>query len=168
MLNVRYATIQDAKAIATVHVYSWQTVYRGHIPDNILDNLSCDGREKSWKLLLENHSRVLLLEEDKNIFGFISFCPSRDQDADSTVVAEISALYLSPDKWRKGYGKLLCNTALNEIKKSGYHQVTLWVLDGNHQARKFYANMGFVSNGDFKLDQRDGYTLHEVRYQKIL
>jgi L-amino acid N-acyltransferase YncA len=44
----------------------------------------------------------------------------------SKQVAETSARYLNPTSWRKGFGKLLCNTAIDELRKSGYHEVTLW------------------------------------------
>lgn len=37
---VRKATSEDAPAIAKIHVETWQSVYRGQMPDSLLDNLS--------------------------------------------------------------------------------------------------------------------------------
>lgn len=168
MNHIRIAMITDARVIAKVHVSCWQAIYRGHIPNNILDKLSVDDREKLWISLLANHVGVLVLEEDNELIGFISFCPSRDQDNDPKFVAEISAIYLNPNKWGKGLGKLLCNAAIDELKKLSYKELTLWVLDGNKQARQFYEKMGFIKTSDIKIDQEDGYTLREVRYKKTL
>lgn len=168
MVHIRHAISSDARAIAKIHVCSWQVIYRGHIPDNILDNLSVDEREKLWKTLLEQNTAILVLEENNNLVGFISYCPSRDQGVNPVNVAEISAIYLNPDSWKKGFGQMLCNAAINELIKLGYTEVTLWVLDQNQQAIKFYEKMCFINISEIKIDERDGYTLCEIKYQKIL
>lgn len=168
MIHIRHAIFSDANAIAKIHVSSWQAIYRGHIPDNVLDNLSVDDREQLWKTLLENNAYIIVLEEDNNLIGFLSFCPSRDEDVNPINIAEISAIYLNPDKWRKGFGKMLCDAAINALRKSGYIEVTLWVVADNLQARLFYEKMGFINSGEIKIDERDGYTLREIRYRKIL
>ena len=168
MILIRNAQILDAKAIAKIHISSWQVIYRGHVPDNVLDNLSLNEREKLWTTLLENNVQVLVMEEDKNLIGFVSFCPSRDHDADPTIVAEISAIYLKPDKWRKGFGKLLLNTAIEKLGKLNYSEVTLWVVDSNEQAKQFYKSLGFTNTLDEKIEQSDSYSLHEIRYRKNL
>lgn len=168
MIHIRHAIASDARAIAKIHVSSWQVIYRGYMPDKVLDNLSIDERERLWKTLIEDNVGILVLEESKNLIGFVSFCPSRDQDVEPTNVAEISAIYLNPDSWRKGFGKLLCNAAIEELRKSGYHEVTLWVLDDNQQAKQFYEKMGFINSFDTKTDEEDGCVLREVRYRKNL
>ncbi len=38
IIHIRYATLDDAHAIAANHVASWQAIYRGHIADTVLDN----------------------------------------------------------------------------------------------------------------------------------
>jgi len=42
MINIRLANPTDAREIAKVHVSSWQKIYKGFIPDRILDALSVD------------------------------------------------------------------------------------------------------------------------------
>ena len=169
MANIRYATILDAAAIANTHVASWQAAYCGQIPDNILDSLSVDEREKMWQELLENDVPVLVLEAHSgDIAGFLSYCKSRDEDAISETIAEISALHLKSSYWRQGFGRLLCNEAINELKKLGYSEVTLWVLDSNKQARQFYEAIGFINSADIKITQEEGYTMQEIRYRKPL
>ncbi len=168
MTIIRFASVSDAKAIASVHVASWKVIYRGHIPEKILDNLSVNDREDLWLSLLNNTAKVLVLEQKQQIVGFVSFCSGRDQDIDSSSVAEITAIYLNPNKWRKGLGKLLLRAAIEEIIKDGYKSIYAWVLDSNIQARNFYENLGFISRGETKLEQEGEYTLSEIRYWKSI
>lgn len=169
MTIIRFASVSDAKAIASVHVASWKVIYRGHIPEKILDHLSVNDREDLWLSLLNNKAKVLVLEEqEQQIIGFVSFCSARDQDIDSSSVAEITAIYLNPNKWRKGFGKLLLEAAIEEITKDGYKNIYAWVLDSNIQARNFYENLGFISHNETKLEHEGDYTLSEIRYWKSI
>lgn len=167
--NIRLAKISDANQIAKCHVASWQKIYRGHIPDAVLDALSVEERQQKWQDLLENNIRILVLERDHQVIGFASLCPSRDEDTNPKQCGEISALYLHPDFWHQGLGKKLCTAALIELEKMGFNKVTLWVLKENDQARQFYEAMGFSETGHTKQDHYDQeIILNEVRYQKIL
>ena len=48
-VTVRDATVDDAHAIAEVHVASWRWAYRGQVPEAILDALSVEDREAMWR-----------------------------------------------------------------------------------------------------------------------
>ena len=54
---------------------------------------------------------------------------------------------------------------LEELRKKGYKQAILWVLEGNHRARKFYERHGFVLDGNVR-DSGDG--IKELRYSRML
>lgn len=165
---VRKATLVDAQAIAEVQFKTWQIAYRGHIPDHALDKISLADRIQQWqKLFTEQACNVLVLEIDKTIIGFVSYCPSRDDDTDPTQTAEISAIYLLSDYWQQGFGKMLLEAAEADIKKLNYKKLILWVLASNQPARKFYEKMNF--DADKVIDNQDHLTnvvLKEVRYRK--
>lgn len=168
-VNIRLAKEKDAYSIAKIHVASWQKIYRGHIPDIVLNKLSVNEREGKWRELINNKVIVLIIEKDNVIVGFVSLCPSRDSDKDQKTCGEISAIYLDPGVWHQGLGKKLCNRALSELKSMGFSEVILWVLKENDQARKFYESIGFTPTGDTKADQYDkNVILNEVRYQIFL
>ena len=57
--NIRPAVIHDARAIAQVHVESWKSTYRGILPEALLDGLSVEKREASWRELLTAHASSL-------------------------------------------------------------------------------------------------------------
>jgi ribosomal protein S18 acetylase RimI-like enzyme len=60
------------------------------------------------------------------------------------------------------------SAALEALAKAGYDQVTLWVLDTNARARRFYEAAGFHFDGAEQLDERDGFVLNELRYRRPL
>ena len=139
--GVRIATPEDARAIAVIHVASWQEGYRGQLPDSYLKSLSADAREKMWAQALCEGVSVLLAEKAGKPLGFVSFGPSRDDDAPKAG-AEIFGLYVHPDAWSTGKGQHLHDGALAALGTSGSTVVTLWVLTSNDRARRFYSRHG--------------------------
>jgi ribosomal protein S18 acetylase RimI-like enzyme len=168
-ISIRSARKDDALAIAKVHVISWQKIYRGYIPDKILDNLSINKRTQQWRELINNKVSILLIEKNDEIVGFVSLCPSRDTDQNPSICGEISAIYLNPIVWHQGLGKKLCHSALTELENMGFKEVMLWVLQENHLARKFYESMGFINTNIIKAAEYEKeIVLNEVRYSKKL
>lgn len=64
----------------------------------------------------------------------------------------------------KGYGKILMESVVAELKRQGYENIFLWVLEENIRARHFYEQFGFTLTDDFMEDQIGGKDLREVRY----
>jgi hypothetical protein len=51
-VDIRTAHVDDAAAIATVHVESWRTTYKGIVPDDFLARLSYERRGQLWRQVL--------------------------------------------------------------------------------------------------------------------
>jgi hypothetical protein len=51
-LLVRRAALTDADAIGLVHVRSWQSAYRGTIPQDYLDGLDPARRAQAWRQII--------------------------------------------------------------------------------------------------------------------
>lgn len=166
--NIRLATKADANQIAHVHIASWQAIYRGHIPDDILNNLSLTKREQEWQERLQAGVIAWVVESDNKIIGFASICPTRDTDNDPKKVAEISAIYLLPEFWRKELGQQLCQVVFDKVLDKGFKEITVWVLESNNQARRFYETVGFCETGDRQTDHIGCESLQVVRYRKFL
>lgn len=64
----------------------------------------------------------------------------------------------------KQVGSKLMKHALSMLRKDGYTSATLWVLDTNKNARAFYEKRGWIVEGKTKVDKREGFNLHDVRY----
>lgn len=81
---IRIALHSDSSEIARVHVRSWQAAYRGHFPQEYLDQLNPSEREELWsRVLVQQPGTCTLAEENGEIVGFVHCTPSRDSDAEA-------------------------------------------------------------------------------------
>ena len=166
-LKIRQAKISDACRIAEIHVDTWRAAYRGQMPDAVLEALDVKKRAILWtRLLADQKHRIFVAEAKMDIVGFCDLMPSRDQDADSKIFAELVAIYVHPNHWRKGAGRALCRRALEAARFDHFKAVTLWVLASNKPARNFYEAMGFSLDGANKVDRSfNNHELHEERFR---
>ena len=173
LVGIREAMVQDAEAIATIHVDSWQAAYRGILPEAYLANLAVTQRSEAWrKSIVAGKPRVLVAQADdhdddadadETILGWVAFGDSRDGDKDHRW-AEVETLYIAPAFWRKGVGNRLIDAARHALQSAGYTDVALWVLLDNRRARAFYKRSGFVCDNSSRGVQLGGKWLTEIRY----
>ena len=162
---LRAANRKDLPHIAAVHVSSWQSTYIGQVPQVYLNELSIPKRKTAWAKALEDPSHFLILAEEAGaITGFISFGKSRDPDADA-YAAEVYALYLLEGSKGRGIGKQLWNNAISQLRQNSFREITLWVLDTNAAARKFYERGGLSLDGETKPATIGGQDVLELRYR---
>lgn len=169
--SIRPAELRDAGAIARVHIRSWQVAYRGQLPDAYLDGLDAetDQRTSRWEgFIADAASRnwVQRVAQDRDrVIGFVTFGPSGDKPVGPRV-GEIYAIYVDPSYWDQGYGRALLTTAVQGLTDAGFSEATLWVLDTNTRARRFYEMAGWVTDGAAKTEHRGDVELREVRYRR--
>ena len=96
--------------------------------------------------------------------GFVTFGPSEDEPLDPRV-GEVYAIYVDTSYWDRGYGRDLFAAAVRGLTDAGFGAATLWVLETNTRARRFYEAAGWITDGGKKTDQRGDVVLHEVRYR---
>ena len=162
---LRLATIEDAETIATIHVRTWQSAYEGIMPAQYLASLSIQDRAHLWRRVVsEQRDTVLLALAPHREAGFISFGPSRDKDGKEK--AEIYAIYVLSEFWNQGIGRELLEEAERRIKDSNFIALTLWVLEKNLLARRFYEARGFRLDTSRKEETIGGLLLAELRYEK--
>jgi GNAT superfamily N-acetyltransferase len=153
-------------------VRSWQAAYRGLMPQEYLDGLDPADRLPRWQRMLAGNEpaepEVLVADCGDCICGFASCGPTRDEDEDPAEAGEIRAIYLAPEAMGTGAGRQLMAASIGQLTRAGYKLVTLWVLDTNTRARRFYEIAGFRPDGAVKVDDRDGFRLNEVRYRRPL
>jgi len=148
MTRIRYATSEDARALAEIHATAWEKAYEGIIPETHAESTDIARSEEHYRRAIGSHSEdAAVIEENGEICGFTVIGPSRDGDTAAENPAEIMGLYVAPRHWRRGLGKLLTEWALGELRKQGYGIVTLWVLERSEMAARFYESMGFARDG---------------------
>ncbi len=165
---VRPARVGDADGIGRVHVRSWQAAYRGLLPQVYLDDLDPARRGELWRDLIElgprHRAAVLVADVGGVVVGFADVGPSRDADCGDA--GELRAIYLLPEQWGHALGRDLMASALATLAGFGFRQATLWALEGNDRARRFYVAGGWAPDGASKRDDRRGFPVTEVRYRR--
>ncbi|MGH2693259.1 MAG: GNAT family N-acetyltransferase [Actinomycetota bacterium] len=170
-MKIREATPADARAIAQVHTRSWQVAYRGLIDQAYLDSLSVDDGEKGWEERLESDGAgVWVACEGMNVVGFASVGPSPDDDDDPQKVGHLFTLYVAPENFGGGAGAALLEEAVTYLREAGFREATLWVLDNNAGARRFYERHGWGDDGGRKdcFGKRRPVEAPVVRYRRRL
>lgn len=157
-LEIRYMTqLDDRFAISKVYEESWKYAYRGIVPQDYLESIP----EGQWASNIEQADRKnLVMFEDDKMIGTSSFGKSRVEEMNG--FGEIISLYFLPDYMRKGYGRLLLQAVVGELKKMGFDKVFLWVLEENRNARYFYEKCGFTQTERCLFSDIGGKELKEV------
>jgi GNAT superfamily N-acetyltransferase len=153
-----------------MHLAAWQHAYRGLLPDEVLAGLDVVRWRARWESSLAAAaapgSGTLLAETAGRLVGFVDVVPSRDQDAASGT-AEVTSLYVAPDLWGRGAGQVLLEAAVQLARAAGHGITTLWVLQENVRARRFYERAGWQVDGAEKKAVVLGVPVIEVRYRRV-
>lgn len=140
---IREAKIEDAAAIAKVHVDSWRTTYQGIIPDQFLAGLSYERSELMWQDILSNSQPInftVVAESDQgNIIGFAN--GGREREGSPIYTGEVFAIYLLEEFQRRGIGSQLMMVLVSRLIQGGLTSLLVWVLEEN-PARRFYERLG--------------------------
>jgi GNAT superfamily N-acetyltransferase len=161
--RVSQATLEDAAAIAHVHVDGWRGSYRGILPDAFLDALSYAQREDLWRNVLDAPAgrHVLVAREtDGPVVGFVLGGPPETKTADFR--AELHALYVLESHQRRGVGTGLFEGLVSALVEDGVDSMITWVFVENPAVR-FYQHMG-GSRSDERTIEIAGAFIDEVAY----
>lgn len=167
-MDIRSATVSDAADIARIHVETWRAAYAGIVPEAHLAQLSEEAGAQRWVKLLTQGTREARVAVDHvdRVVGWASFGPSRDEDGHG--VGEIYAIYIDQPHWGAGIGTALVEDAVRRLELGAFGSVTLWVLEENARARRFYDKVGFGFDGTSKVIEIGGSGLMEVRYKRAV
>ncbi|RPJ13143.1 MAG: GNAT family N-acetyltransferase, partial [Actinobacteria bacterium] len=122
---------------------------------------------------LEQHRRSLeepragwktWVADDEGPVGFAVTGPSEDADAGERT-AELYAIYLDPEQLGTGLGRRLLEHAVEDLRSRRFDTVTLWVLETNERARRFYEVAGWKHDGTVTSERVDCEMRPTVRYR---
>lgn len=169
-LTVRSALVADAAEIARIHVATWQSAYRGQLPDAFLDGMRAERRRKQWEMTLSypaEGTRTFVAELESAVVGFCLVGRCRDEDL-GPAVGELLAIYVLPECWGQGAGRALMGAGLAHLSGLGCERAVLWVLASNTRTRDWYQRQGWQLEGKRKVDRIGAVELKEIRYQREL
>ncbi len=165
---LRRAEPGDEEAVARVHVRSWPVAYRGLLPDDYPERLSPADRAARYTFadIRPGSPQTTVAVGEDGICGFTTSGPCRDADKDGA--GELYAIYVHPDWWNRGVGRLLIDDARSRLSQEHFSEVVLWVLVGNERAERFYRIDGWEPDGKRGLQDVHDITVDEIRYSRSL
>ena len=161
-MAVRRARLEDAAAIAEVHVRTWHAAYAHVLGAERLAGIDPERRRAGWERALSEGDVAAWVaqEADGPVVGFVSIGDSRDAPDEG----ELFAIYVLPESWGSGAGSELMAVARDALR-AAYPTSILWVLEDNPRARRFYEREGWALDGGRKEEELLGTTVAEVRYR---
>ena len=152
--------VNDAGAIARVHVASWRTTYSGIVPDAYLTGLDETLRAKLWHEWLSGETAVLVAEHAGSVVGFAH--AGKIREPVESCHAELYSLYLLKEVQGKGIGSELLKAVAAIMEKQGFGSMAVWVLEQN-RSRFFYERSG-ARLANSRVIEIGGAKLMEVAY----
>ncbi|MCJ2059612.1 GNAT family N-acetyltransferase [Methylobacterium sp. J-048] len=166
-VTVRPAGLEDAPAIAAIHVAAWQETYAGLLPAAMIAALTVETWLAIWARILgdpASGTAVEVAEGPAGLVGFGSCGAQRSADlAAAGFDGEVSAIYVLRAAQRRGTGAALMAALAAHLLQSGHRAASLWVLRENAMARRFYERLGGVVVGK-REEAREHDMLVEVAY----
>jgi GNAT superfamily N-acetyltransferase len=162
--TLRIAEPADARGVAQVQRASWQGAYLGMLPHRVLVAMAEAQGPDFWQSVLGQSRRggdVIVAELDEEVVGFVSFGPIRDRVPGYS--SEFYALYVLPEAQGCGIGTGLMASAARVLVRQRRVGATVWVLEQNHPARRFYQRLGGIILDEVKALRYQGAEYPEVR-----
>jgi ribosomal protein S18 acetylase RimI-like enzyme len=159
---IRPARPDDAAAVADVHTRTWQAAYDHVFGAERLASIDVERRRGLAERSIETGG-VTVAELDGRVVGFVSVGPSTDVEGEG----ELFAIYVLPEAWGTSAGRRLMDAA-KELLRAQYSDATLYVLDDNPRARRFYEREGWTLDGTTKTGEFLGLPVAELRYRIAL
>lgn len=145
----------NAKELSRMVTLAWNQTYKNIVDKEFLNYLK-ETQEYRIKFYIEElndeNKHTFLLEVDGKYVGFLKI--KKSTYSEYLDIGEIESLYLINGYKGYGYGRILFEYGINELKKLGYTNMIVGCLVGN-KSNYFYIYMGGKLIGDRKLNFGD-------------
>ena len=154
---IRRARVEDAAGIARVHVNSWQTTYRGIVPDDYLDAIQLEEWRERWVDNLSTPApntfgHVAENEENGEVAGFVRGGTTRNPELPYR--GELYAIYTLKEYQLHGLGRHLVQSMARDLQNADMTEMLLWVFETNLASHRFYETLGgcYVKSNTFEIN----------------
>ena len=163
-VEIRKACPGDEKILAYIQTESWKAAFCHILAEETLKRCTrIEKAEKMYENVLQNPDIHMLIEYvDEKPHCIAAWSLNRNDLGED--VAELVCIHSLCDNWHRGYGSVMMEHVLQEMRKAGYNKVILWVFEKNMSARKFYEKHGFVLTDS----RQEALGETEVMYLKML
>lgn len=163
-ITIHKAKLGDEKILAHIQTESWKSAFAGIISADDMERCTTIEKVESMyeNILKSGYAEMSILEIDGKPHCIAAWSKARNPRFSDC--AEIICIHSLCDNWGKGYGSMMMNHIIDEIKNTDNNSVLLWVFEKNTRARSFYEKHGFELTDNTQL----AYDAVEVMYRKDL
>jgi GNAT superfamily N-acetyltransferase len=160
-LLIRPATADDAEELVRANEAAWNAGMAQVIDKQLEELAPFEDRVARYRegiAAIPPGMRIWVAEREGRIVGHANVVVDGERD-------ELSALYVVPEEWGSDVAATLHTKAVAGMRELGATEATLWVVEGNTRARRFYEREGWTADGETKSSMFD---LRELRYRRPL
>ena len=159
MLEIKKAGSKDIDIIQNLAYRIWPVAYKDMITAGQLKYMLelIYSTEALTKQQTDLQHRFILVYENDIAIGFASFSNKHPGDP---AVYRLHKLYVLTDHQKKGIGRFLLNSIINEIRPAGAAKLELNV-NRNNPALQFYNHCGFSFAREEDIDIGEGYFMND-------
>ncbi len=161
--SVRAAEPGEGERLAQIYLSSGRAAWARHLSPIGLAGVR--SRADEWERWISDPDLMVLVAERRGEPAALALlCRSTDDDSDPARVALLDRLYTEPASWRRGLGRALLDSAMEQLRERGFREMTLWTAEWN-TSRGFYRALGWAQDGATREKTFAGSTFTEVRYR---
>jgi GNAT superfamily N-acetyltransferase len=158
---IRPASADDAEDFVRAYEAAWNGAMEGLVGKRLGELASFEDRVALFRNGLSDAppgAAVWVAEREGRIVGLATVLVENG-------AGELRSLYVVPEEWGSGVAGALHARALTGMRELGATEATLWVVDRNGRARRFYEREGWSADGETKPSMFD---VTEARYSRQL
>ncbi|MCU1409921.1 MAG: family N-acetyltransferase [Rhodoglobus sp.] len=140
-IKVRRAVVDDAEAIAGIHVTAWRETYAHLVSAEKLAALNPDDRVERWREIITGPEETAWIAELDGVPVGWATTSSRDAAVEPRGL-ELNGIYALATVHGSGVGQALLDRAI------GIGGAYLWAASDNPRAQAFYRRNGFSPDGE--------------------
>lgn len=137
-LVIRNPRLEEAQALANVHVQSWRETYAGLLPSAYLESLRWQDREPMWRETIAVANRHFESAFDDDAAVAVSLAGPAIEFDPAIADGQLYVIYVLKSHQRRGLGRRLLANAADYWRNQGGDRLGLLVLTANRGACAFY------------------------------
>ena len=148
-IRVALGASEDAPAVTRLQIdatlAAYGQIFPASAPQPLFEDVLAEWRDRLGDDTTTGPTTLVAMD-DGRLVGVVVAGP----DLVRPDRGHIARFYVVPDRWGQGIGHRLYLDVLDRLRRAGYREATLWVLEANDRARAWYERLGWRETGERK------------------